>query len=84
MIGHASSVNIVALSSDDGTIISGSNNGTVLIWDEYQGTIKHFYRFLHTEKAESVSFFSSGSRDDNAHNYFVLDKSSDKILFYGK
>ena len=58
--GHTSFVYDVAISSDGSTIVSGSWDNTVRVWDAMSGEVRHVLRG-HTNKVQSIAICQDGN-----------------------
>ena len=69
LVGHTAPVSAVAFSSDGDTLVSGSQDGTIQVWDPYTGERKASPRGHSRGGVNSIAFlpksriFASGSSD---------------------
>ena len=83
--GHTDSINSVAFSSDGNSIVSGSSNNSVCVWDALIGKKKYVLNG-HTESVNSVAFSSdgsciiSGSSDTSVQVWDVLTGKEKHVL----
>ena len=79
--GHTNCVNSVCLSSDDGMVVSGSNDNTVRLWDRSSGVLLRTLEG-HRGSVNSVCLSSddgmvvSGSFDNTVR---LWDRSRDEV-----
>src|SRR5260370_252955 len=81
--GHSASVNAVAWSTDGKRIVSGSNDGTVQVWDAANGGNVFIYRG-HTDHVNAVPWSPDGKRiasGSDDHTVQVWDAANGRHVF---
>ena len=78
-LSHDTGVLSVALSADGKTVISGSIDGTVTIWNAHTGTVRHTLSAAHIDGVNSVAISADGSKFVSVGDH-LLDEELDSDI----